>query len=129
MSLVDIPLSITGVQGSSATFRYTEVFPPLATVYRAGHKITKESENYLMLKTKNIGMVPRYVHPLDVSLQLSTSGKWPEELEAIRKTKAAFHIQIAKCLREQHNVKAQGNVAHIDVFKVILICILWNDII
>lgn len=129
MSLVDIPLSITGVQGSSAAFRYTEVFPPLATVYRAGHKITKESENYLMLKTKNIGMVPRYVHPLDVSLQLSTSGKWPEELEAIRKTKAAFHIQIAECLRKQHNVKAQGNVAHIDVFKVILICILWNDII
>ncbi|XP_046821739.1 nucleolar protein 6 [Vespa crabro] len=117
MSLVDIPLSITGVQGSSAAFRYTEVFPPLSTVYRAGHKITKEGENYLMLKTKNIGMVPRYVYPLDVSLQLSTSGKWPEELEAIRKTKAAFHIQIAECLRKQHNLKAQGNVAHIDVFK------------
>ncbi|XP_043670065.1 nucleolar protein 6 [Vespula pensylvanica] len=117
MSLVDIPLSITGVQGSSAAFRYTEVFPPLATVYRAGHKITKEGENYLMLKTKNIGMVPRYVHPLDVSLQLSTSGKWPEELEAIRKTKAAFHIQIAECLRKQHNLKAQGNFTHIDVFK------------
>ncbi|KAI4493829.1 hypothetical protein M0804_002005 [Polistes exclamans] len=117
MSLVDIPLSITGVQGSSAAFRYTEVFPPLATTYRPNHKIIEEGEDYLMLKTKNINKVPRYVHPLDISLQLSTSGKWPEELEAIRKTKTAFHIQIAECLRKQHNLNAQGHVTHIDVFK------------
>lgn len=115
MSLTDIPLSIHGVQGSSAVFRYTDVFPPLATVYRPTKQF-KKIKNCLIL-SKNVTIAPRYVSPLEVNLQLSTSGKWPDELEAFRKTKAAFHIQIAECLRKQFMLKTNANFSHIDVYK------------
>lgn len=116
-SLSDLPLTISGVQGASPVFRYTEVFPPLATVYRSGHKVTKEGKNCLLLREKNLGMTPRYVQPVEATVQLSLSGKWPEELEAIRKIKAAFHIQIAEGLRKQFTLKAQGGLNHVDVMK------------
>ncbi|XP_046624374.1 nucleolar protein 6 isoform X1 [Neodiprion virginianus] len=116
-SLSDLPLTVTGVQGCSAVFRYTEVFPPLATIYRSGTKITKEGKNCLLLREKNLGMAPRYVLPIEAVIHLSLSGKWPEDLEAIRKIKAAFHIQIAAGLRKQYNLKAQGGLNYIDVMK------------
>ncbi|XP_011646423.1 nucleolar protein 6 [Pogonomyrmex barbatus] len=116
MSLVDMPLTINGVQGSSPIFRYAEVFPPLATTHRKIDGITEEDKNCLSL-SKNITKCPMYVHALDATLQLATSGKWPEELEAIRKTKAAFHIQIAECLRMQHQLTVQANLSHIDVYQ------------
>lgn len=116
MSLNDMPLTINGVQGSSPVFRYTEVFPPLATVHRSIDDVTEEDKNCLIL-SKKITKCPAYVHALDVTLQLSISGKWPEELEAIRKTKAAFHIQIAECLRKQYQLKAQANPSYINVYQ------------
>jgi len=117
MSLNDMPLTINGVQGSSPIFRYTEVFPPLATVHRKTDGVTEENKNCLSL-SKNITKCPMYVHALDATLQLSTSGKWPEELEAIRKTKAAFHLQIAECLRTQHELTVQANPSYLDVYQV-----------
>ncbi|XP_018301266.1 nucleolar protein 6 [Mycetomoellerius zeteki] len=116
MSLNDMPLTINGVQGSSPVFRYAEIFPPLATVHRKIDGITEENKNCLSL-SKNITKCPTYVHALEATLQLSTSGKWPEELEAIRKTKAAFHIQIAECLRTQHALTVQANPSYIDVYQ------------
>ncbi|CAL7937003.1 unnamed protein product [Xylocopa violacea] len=116
MSLTDIPLSIHGVQGCSAVFRYTDVFPPLATIYRPDYRLIRETENCLIL-TEKVTKAPKYVSPLEVSLQLSTSGKWPDELEAFRKTKAAFHLQIAECLRKQYALVVNANFSHIDVYK------------
>ncbi|XP_012528322.1 nucleolar protein 6 [Monomorium pharaonis] len=116
MSLNDMPLTINGVQGSSPVFRYAEVFPPLATVHRKTDGITEEHKNCLSL-SKKIVKCPMYVHALDATLQLSISGKWPEELKAIRKTKAAFYIQIAECLRAQHDVTVQANPSCVDVYQ------------
>lgn len=115
MSLSDMPLTITGVYGSSSVFRYTEVFPSLATVYRSSSGT--QNKNCLIL-AENITECPMYVHALEATLQLSISGKWPEELEATRKMKAAFHIQIAECLRKQYELKVQANPSYIDVFQV-----------
>ncbi|XP_011868137.1 PREDICTED: nucleolar protein 6 [Vollenhovia emeryi] len=116
MSLNDMPLPINGVQGSSPVFRFAEIFPPLATVHRKINNVTEEDKNCLIL-SKNITKCPMYVHVLDATLQLSTSGKWPEELEAIKKTKAAFHIQIAECLRTQHEMKVQASSSYVDVYQ------------
>ncbi|XP_034171311.2 nucleolar protein 6 Mat89Ba [Osmia lignaria lignaria] len=116
MSLTDIPLAIHGVQGASAVFRYTDVFPPLSTTYRPNKRLIKTRQNCLIL-ANGITALPKYVCPLEVSLQLSTSGKWPDELEAFRKTKAAFHIQIAECLRKQYNLVTNANLSHVDVYK------------
>lgn len=120
MSLSDMPLTINGVQGSSPVFRYTEVFPPLATIHLSTYDITKEGKNCFALE-KKIKRCPEYVHAIEATLQLSTSGKWPDELEATRKTKAAFHVQIAECLRKQHNLKVQANPSYIDVMQVSMI--------
>ncbi|EFN82278.1 Nucleolar protein 6 [Harpegnathos saltator] len=116
MSLSDMPLTINGVQGSSPVFRYTEVFPPLATIHRSSNGVTEEDKNCFVL-AKNIKRCPAYVHANEVVLQLSVSGKWPIELEAIRRTKAAFHLQIAECLRKQHQLKVQANPSYVDVMQ------------
>ncbi|XP_032663829.1 nucleolar protein 6 [Odontomachus brunneus] len=116
MSLSDMPLTINGVQGLSPVFRYTEVFPPLATIHRSINSVTKESKNCFVFE-KNIKKCPEYVHAIEAILQLSTSGKWPDELEAIRKMKTAFHIQIAECLRQQHKLKVQANPSYMDVMQ------------
>ncbi|XP_076640818.1 nucleolar protein 6 Mat89Ba [Halictus rubicundus] len=116
MNLSDIPLSIHGVQGSSAVFRYADVFPPIATVHRPDKRLIKQSKNCLIL-SENVTTAPKYVTPLDVCLQLSMSGKWPDELEAFRNTKAAFNIQIAECLRKQYMLRVNANYSHIDVYK------------
>ncbi|XP_057323676.1 nucleolar protein 6 [Microplitis mediator] len=116
-SLADLPLAITGVQGGSPVFRYTDVFPPLATVYKADDKNTKAGDHCLLLNEGDLEEVPKYAPAIEASVQLSGSGKWPDELEAVRKTKAAFHIQIAQCLRNQLKLKAKANVSHVDIFR------------
>lgn len=120
-----MPLTINGVQGSSPVFRYTEVFPPLATIHRISQGITEKGENCFLL-AKNMKRCPAYVHAIEATLQLSTSGKWPDELEAIRKMKTAFHIQIAECLRKQHQLKVQANPCYVDVMQVSMIMCAIN---
>lgn len=116
-SLTDLPLSISGVEGFSPVFRYTDVFPPLATAHRPIDGVHVESKNYLLLNEPFPKKTPRYVPQIEVSIQLAISGKWPDELEAVRKTKAAFHIQIAECLRKQFQLKAQGHSDCVHVYK------------
>lgn len=120
ISLTDIPLTINGVQGYSAVFRYTEVFPPLATVHQADNKNVFLKNKHLIL-SNNLTEVPYYLIPIKAVLQLSTSGKWPDTLEAIRKTKSAFYIQIAECVRKQFKLKAHGDVDFLDIYKVIIL--------
>lgn len=58
--------------------------------------------------------------PIKISLSiwwLENSGKWPNDLSAIRRVKAAFHLQIAKALRKNFNLKAKGNADSVDVIK------------
>lgn len=41
------------------------------------------------------------VEPLEVLLRLESSGKWPDELDAVRSTATAFLIRLAQCLEKQ----------------------------
>lgn len=116
-ALTDLPLSITGVQGSSPVFRYTDVFPPLATTNDANNKNTKLTKHCLLLKADSLVNAPKYITAIEASIQLSSSGKWPDELEAVRKTKAAFHIQIARCLRKQCKLTTKASPNHVDILK------------
>ena len=58
-----------------------------------------------------------YVY-ITVLVMMEGSGKWPEDLEAVRRLKAAFHIQLAKALGKQHGLKTQAYTTHVDVVKV-----------
>lgn len=118
-NLNDLPLSISGVQGCSPLFRYAEVFPPLSSVHVPDEVNVVDGKTHHLFPTDlNVEEVPTYVAPIEAVLQLSTSGKWPDDLEALRMTKAAFHIQIADNLRDQKNLRVHASQQHIDIMKV-----------
>lgn len=118
-NLTDLPLSINGLQGCSSLFRYTDVFPPLATVRKSDDKNVVATNSHLrFVENSDVDGVPMYLAPVEVTMQLSTSGKWPDDLQALRMTKAAFHLQIAESLRKQCKIRAQGSMHYIDVMKV-----------
>lgn len=46
------------------------------------------------------------------------SGQWPQDKGAIKRIKAAFHLQLAELLRQQHQLVCRPAVTHTDVYKV-----------
>lgn len=50
-------------------------------------------------------------------VQFEASGKWPNELSAIKRLKAAFYLHIAKGLRTNFNLKTKMNADSVDVIK------------
>ena len=50
--------------------------------------------------------------------QLESSGRWPDELEAIRKIKLAFYVHICKALKEQKGLAASPTQEYLDILKV-----------
>jgi U3 small nucleolar RNA-associated protein 22 len=110
-----MPLSITGVQGISDTFSYTEVFPPVPSNYRSGGKVTTTLENNIVMNEKRVGVVPRYVKPIECVLQLEHSSKWPKDLESIRRMKTAFYLEISKSLSKKHKIVSSVKPDCLDV--------------
>nr|CAD7588547.1 unnamed protein product [Timema genevievae] len=116
--LNDLPLEIISVQGTSPVFRYTDTFPPLATQSRPGKKVTKDGPTCILLNdTSAIGMAPRWIPVIEAVIQLALSKKWPNDLEAVRRIKAAFHVEVAKCLSQQCGLTAQPHPNFLDVLK------------
>ena len=48
-------------------------------------------------------------------MQLESSGKWPESIEAIRRLKSAFHIKLASLLEIQHQLRCIPQAEFVDV--------------
>lgn len=46
------------------------------------------------------------------------SGQWPQDKGAIKRIKAAFHVQLAELLQQQHQLVCRPAVTHTDVYKV-----------
>ncbi|XP_011497829.1 PREDICTED: nucleolar protein 6 [Ceratosolen solmsi marchali] len=115
-NLTDLPLEISGVQGCSPVCRYTAVFPPLARFCRADGVNVIAGKTHLRLAEEPKDL-PLYHEPIEAVLQMCISGKWPDELEALRMTKAAFYLQIAENLRKESKLSAHGSLNHIDVLK------------
>ncbi|XP_068153194.1 nucleolar protein 6 [Drosophila tropicalis] len=81
--LDDLPLEIVSISGVSPIFRYCEPQPVLPqTRLLANRRIHTN-------------------HVLRVVIQLGQSGKWPNELAALRALKTAFLIEIGEKLKEQ----------------------------
>ncbi|XP_072166858.1 nucleolar protein 6-like [Diadema setosum] len=98
--LKDLPLSIGSVQGTSQAFRHTEVHPP-APGFPAAIKL-KQTQKINPVRTPSPDkQSPAWVPSLKVMCHLESSGKWPDDLEAIHHIKAAFHLKMAELLRKQ----------------------------
>lgn len=111
-ALEDLPLSIAQVQGVSATFRHAEPFPPLPETPQGLIDLFGRS-GYNLLPA--VGATPMYLPSLSVLLTLQTSGKWPDDLEAVRRIKAAFYIQLAEKLTAIFDLVARAFIDHVIV--------------
>lgn len=111
-SLEDLPLSIAQVQGVAATFRHAETFPPQPGIPQGRLSLfDKIGDNML----PSVEATPIYLPSLSVLLTLQTSGKWPDDLEAVRRIKAAFYIQLAEKLRVLFDLVVRVFTDHIIV--------------
>ncbi|CAD6194049.1 unnamed protein product [Caenorhabditis auriculariae] len=120
-SMKNLPLSITNVHGISPFIRATETCSP--SIFAAqfggqvvdGHRVPSTSE------------VPRLSPAVVVHIKLEFSGKWGQDIEAIRRLTSSFYIQIAKSLREKQKIVAVPTVDQLFiiqdgiVFKVIIV--------
>jgi U3 small nucleolar RNA-associated protein 22 len=129
-NLKDLPLMINSVQGLSPTFRQTEVFASLPCCFK--YDAVSEKNMYTKIGHKYVPKYPLgpvlvpYVKPLEIVCQLESSGKWPDDLECIKRLKSAFYLQILKDLRDNHGLTAFTTVNYCDclykgfVFRIIL---------
>jgi U3 small nucleolar RNA-associated protein 22 len=62
---------------------------------------------------KNVFLTTKVCHGI---IQLAPSGKWPDDLIAIKHLKAAFHLHLAKQIRDQNmECHARGQMNHVDI--------------
>uniref|UniRef100_A0A182QE84 Nucleolar protein 6 n=1 Tax=Anopheles farauti TaxID=69004 RepID=A0A182QE84_9DIPT len=105
--LEKLPLTIGTVLGTDAVFRYTDPDPPLPTGFVSVKADADEQMSFLCCK------------PIHATIQLEASGKWPADLEAIRRLKTAFYLRIAEGLQATKNrsgkPKARAHNEYLDV--------------
>ncbi|KAK8780147.1 hypothetical protein V5799_018511 [Amblyomma americanum] len=53
-----------------------------------------------------------------VVVHMEATGKWPDDLEALRRVKAAFHLTLARLLRDNEHLVTAARPEHVDVLKV-----------
>ncbi len=118
-NLKDLPLTINNIHGISSAFRLTDVFAPLPSCF----KYDSQSEKNLRIKLEN-KYVPKFppgpvmaphIKPVEAFIQLESSGKWPDDLECIRRLKTGFYLKIVQLLREQYGLTAYTNINYFDV--------------
>ena len=59
-----------------------------------------------------------YCYLLSVVCQLESSGKWPDEVEAIQQIKAAFYVKMSELLSRDHSLVSSPTLSHLDILKV-----------
>jgi U3 small nucleolar RNA-associated protein 22 len=118
-NLKELPLSINNINGLSSIFRYTDVYAPLPCYFN--YDQAGEKNMCYKFKNKNFPKYPLgpviipYVKPLKIACQLESSGKWPENIECIKRLKTAFYIKIAQLLRESQGLTAYPQLDHCDI--------------
>ncbi|ESO86693.1 hypothetical protein LOTGIDRAFT_220490 [Lottia gigantea] len=110
--LSDMPLRINNIQGIHPVFRFTDVFPVMALNQ---FKETKKVNDHYY-PTRSL-VAPAYQPTLPVTCILEGSGKWPDDIEAVKRLKAAIYIKISKDLSLDKSLKVILQPTHIDIFK------------
>ncbi|XP_058062254.1 nucleolar protein 6 [Anopheles bellator] len=81
--LEKLPLTINAITGTDGVFRYTDPDPARPTA------------SGLLVNGQLVFLSGKPIH---ATIQLEASGKWPDQLEAIRRLKTAFYLRIAECI-------------------------------
>ncbi|XP_050522298.1 nucleolar protein 6 [Daktulosphaira vitifoliae] len=112
-----LPLTVTSVQGVSPVLRYTDVIPPLSRSHTDEKRIKNTKGNCVLASTDEMKIVPGYVQPIEGIIQFASSGKWPNDLHAVKRMITAFYINLAARLTNEYNLVSQPFVDYIDVMK------------
>lgn len=118
-NLKDLPLLINNIDGVTSVFRLTDTFAPLPACFNYDDKSEKNmrykiDHKYVPKYPLGQVVVP-YVKPLEVLIKLESSGKWPDDVECIKRLKTAFYLKIVQVLREDHGLVAYTHVEYLDV--------------
>ncbi|CAF0704690.1 unnamed protein product [Brachionus calyciflorus] len=118
-NLKDLPLLINSINGISSVFRLTDTFAPLPGCFNYDSKSEKNmrfkiDHKYVPKYPLGPVIVP-YVKPLEILIQLESSGKWPDDVECIKRLKTAFYLKIVQLLRENHDLVSYTHVEYLDV--------------
>ncbi|KAJ8917111.1 hypothetical protein NQ315_012601 [Exocentrus adspersus] len=113
---LQMSLKVTGVQGVSDVFNYSELFPPIPANYEVSQSTTAVKGNNLVFSGKKPGSIPRYVQPVECVLQLEHSSKWPSTLQALRHVKTAFYLEISVSLQTSHGIISHATPDFLDVY-------------
>ncbi|GAA5876581.1 hypothetical protein JCM8547_002416 [Rhodosporidiobolus lusitaniae] len=87
--LPDLPLTVSAVQPSSPSLRYSSIFTP-------SPRRLKDFEHQ--------SDAVKFIAPQDILITLESSGRWPDNLEGIQKIKAAFLSKIGEDLEATRSV-------------------------
>uniref|UniRef100_A0A4W3I5E7 Nucleolar protein 6 n=1 Tax=Callorhinchus milii TaxID=7868 RepID=A0A4W3I5E7_CALMI len=93
----------------------TSVFPALPIKPDISFYVKDKKSNCLLPSVDK--PCPAYVPALKVICHMEGSGKWPQEKDALKRIKAAFHIRLSELLHQQHHLTCQPSVTHLDVYK------------
>ncbi|XP_077497145.1 nucleolar protein 6 Mat89Ba [Amblyomma americanum] len=124
--LHDLPLTVSSVRGASPTLRLTEVFPPFNGFLVSDLGTTFIQDNVYAMPLPFKAHVPHLVPVSTVVVHMEATGKWPDDLEALRRVKAAFHLTLARLLRDNEHLVTAARPEHVDVLKsgfVFRVCI------
>ncbi|XP_018576500.1 nucleolar protein 6 [Anoplophora glabripennis] len=113
---LQMSLKITGIQGVSDVYNFTELFPPIPANYEVRHSLTTIRNNNIVFLEKNPECVPRFVQPVKCVLLLEHSSKWPNNLQALRHIKTSFYLEISKNLQTTHNILSHVTSDFIDIY-------------
>ena len=115
--LETLPLRITALHFSGPGGRFTHEHPPTLHTLLGGIEPGRNET----------GQASSIISPHPVLMTVESSGRWPDDLGAIKKVKTAFLCQLGKALRKIE-IKSVANREHLDVlyegyaFRLRLVC-------
>lgn len=99
----NLPLEITSIAGTSPIFYYCDPLKNLPNGF-----FEADSKEKPLIYGSQV---------YEAVLQLSVSGKWPDDLEAIKRLKAAFFLEIAKKLKGHKGYFVKVNPDSLEVLR------------
>ncbi|KAK0424612.1 hypothetical protein QR680_008751 [Steinernema hermaphroditum] len=122
----DLPLGVANINPISAALRRTDPYPPLSNMTPLVTEMDDSNSFALPEILKDVSPLLPTVH---VKITLEKSGRWADDIDAISKLKAAFYIEVGRCLAEQFSLKCypQRNCLYIimersTVFSLEIVC-------
>jgi hypothetical protein len=110
-SLPELPLAVISVQDTHPALRGTAVFPPAPE-----HRLASAGSNdsAVALATNASALSRTILEPLTVVVALETSGRWPDALVPLIRTKTAFLLKIGQLLTDKHGLATSVTTHYVD---------------